>query len=437
MGRFKWVFVAILATAPGVFLRLTGTHIAPAVDALIYGLAIIGASFLLSWGAEVAQHDIPQALALTILALIAVLPEYAVDMYFAFQAGRNPESNYGELALANMTGANRLLIGFAWPVVVFVFWLSSRRHGQRVSEIRLDDAQGVDLVFLGLATLYSFILPFKANLSIFDLIILVTLFGLYAWRASQAHVVEPELIGPAKALGELPRTPRRRTTAGLFAIAAIVIFLVAEHFAEALIDVGTAFNISEFFLVQWLAPLASESPEFIITSLFAWRLQAAAGMGALVSSKVNQWTLLVGTIPLVYSLGAGRVAQLPLSELQQSEILLTAAQSFFAVSIIANLRINLFEAGLLLALFLGQLLIRNSHGIFTATYLILGIFFLFRHRQYLLAVGRGVMTAAGERRQAGGARVYADGKSQNGAEKHHLGVDTPAEAVGKNRVERE
>ena len=143
-------------------------------------------------------------------------------------------------------------------------------------------------------------------------------------------MVEPELIGPAKALGELTRTPRRRTTAGLFASAAIVIFIVAEHFAEALIDVGTAFNISEFFLVQWLAPLESESPEFIITSLFAWRLQAAAGMGALVSSKVNQWTLLVGTIPLVYSLGAGRVAQLPLSELQQSEILLTAAQSFFA-----------------------------------------------------------------------------------------------------------
>ncbi len=68
---------------------------------------------MLSWAAEVAQHDIPQALALTILALIAVLPEYAVDMYFAFQAGRNPGSNYGELALANMTGANRLLIGFA------------------------------------------------------------------------------------------------------------------------------------------------------------------------------------------------------------------------------------------------------------------------------------------------------------------------------------
>jgi hypothetical protein len=56
--------------------------------------------------------------------------------------------------------------------------------------------------------------------------------------------------------------------------------------------------------VQWLAPLASEAPECIITSLFAWRLLGVAGLGALVSSKVNQWTLLVGTIPLVFNLAS-------------------------------------------------------------------------------------------------------------------------------------
>ena len=394
MNRFKWVVVALLAAVPGVGLRLSGAHISPAVASLLFGLAIIGASFLLSWGAEVAQHDIPQALALTILALIAVLPEYAVDMYLAFQAGRNPGSNYGELALANMTGANRLLIGLAWPMIVFLFWLSSRRRGVRVTEVKLDDGQGVELIFLGLATAYSFILPLKATLSIIDMVILVTLFGLYAWRASQANMVEPDLIGPAKALGELPRNPRRWTTAGLFIAAAVVIYLVAEHFAEALIETGATFGINEFFLVQWLAPLASESPEFIITSMFAWRLQAAAGLGALVSSKVNQWTLLVGTIPLVYSFGAGRVSQLQLSELQQSELLLTAAQSFFAVAIIANLRMSLMEAGLVFVLFFGQFFIPGSHTVFTVIYMVLGFVFLFRHRQNLFSIGRRVMSSA-------------------------------------------
>ena len=56
--------------------------------------------------------------------------------------------------------------------------------------------------------------------------------------------------------------------------------------------------------MQWLAPLASEAPECIITSLFAWRLLGVAGLGALVSSKVNQWTLLVGTIALVFNLAS-------------------------------------------------------------------------------------------------------------------------------------
>ncbi len=142
MSRFILVFAAVAATIPGVALSLSDVHINSVVAALVYGLAIVGASFLLSWGAEVAQHDIPQALALTLLALIAVLPEYAVDMYLAFQAGRDPSSNYGELALANMTGANRLLIGIAWPLVVFVFWWSNRRRGMDVREVQLDKSSG-------------------------------------------------------------------------------------------------------------------------------------------------------------------------------------------------------------------------------------------------------------------------------------------------------
>jgi cation:H+ antiporter len=348
---------------------------------------------LLSWGAEVAQHDIPQALALTLLALIAVLPEYAVDMYLAYQAGQDPTSNYGELALANMTGANRLLIGLAWPLVVFVYWWSNRRRGVTVSEVKLQDAQGVELIFLGLATLYSFILPLKANLSVFDTIILVTIFGFYAWRASQAEMIEPELIGPAKVIGELPKRPRQTWTVALFITAGVTIYLVAEHFAEALIETGTTLGIDEFFLVQWLAPLASESPEFIITALFAWRLQASAGLGTLVSSKVNQWTLLVGTLPVVYSLGAGRIDQLQLSERQQSEVLLTSAQSFFAIAVISNLRMTVWEAILLAALFVGQLLIPGSHDIFIVLYMVLGVVFFFRQRRFIAAAGRALISA--------------------------------------------
>ncbi len=241
--------------------------------------------------------------------------------------------------------------------------------------------------------MYSFILPFKSSLSSFDTIFLVTLFGLYAWFASRAEMVEPDLIGPAEAIGVLPTLQRRWATIALFIAAGVTIFLVAEHFAEALIETGATLGIDEFFLVQWLAPLASESPEFIITALFAWRLQAAAGLGALVSSKVNQWTLLVGTIPVVYSLGAGRLIPMPLSETQRSEVLLTSAQSFFAVAVISNLRMSVWEAMFVMILFFGQLLIPGTHTFFTVIYIILGVIFFFRQRNEIIALGRKLWIA--------------------------------------------
>lgn len=103
--------VAIAATIPGILLRVVHPDISPLLMASLTGLAILGASFMLMWACEVAQMDIPQTLALAVVALIAVLPEYAVDMYFTWMAGQHPESNYAHYAIANMTGANRLLIG--------------------------------------------------------------------------------------------------------------------------------------------------------------------------------------------------------------------------------------------------------------------------------------------------------------------------------------
>ena len=75
--------IAVLLTLPGVGLRfIDHTGMSPIVVALLSGIAILGASFLLTWACEVAQMDIPQAVAVAVVAFIAVLPEYAVDMYF-------------------------------------------------------------------------------------------------------------------------------------------------------------------------------------------------------------------------------------------------------------------------------------------------------------------------------------------------------------------
>ena len=122
-----WIALACLISVPWLVVRFfTDFHaLSPTVVALLTGVAILGAAFILSWAAEAFQMDVSQALALALLSLIAVLPEYAVDVVFAWRAASDPTQ--APYAVANMTGANRLLIGIGWSFVVILAWWRSRR----------------------------------------------------------------------------------------------------------------------------------------------------------------------------------------------------------------------------------------------------------------------------------------------------------------------
>jgi len=391
------LLVAFLATAPGLVLRISGGHVSDPVYALLFGLAIVGSAFLLSWAAEVAQLDISAGLAIAVLAFIAVLPEYAVDLVFARKGG-NAYEQFGHvcrsaadvaarveapcsLALANMTGSNRLLIGVGWSMVAFVAWWRWRKQGVAHGSVTLERSHSVELSFLAVATLFSLTLPMKRSITLVDAAVLITVFVVYTVRISRSPAEEPHLVGPAAMLGGLATARRRAVVIGLFVFSAAVILIVAEHFADALVATGETFHISEFLLVQWLAPLASEAPELLVAGLFAWRLNTNAGLGTLVSSKVNQWTLLVGTLPIAFALTSGTLHGLPIIAAQREELLLTAAQSVFAVAILVNLSMSNREAALLFVLFWSQFLIgafvpAHLHGIernvVAAAYLALG-----------------------------------------------------------------
>ena len=349
MTNWLWIGSSALLCFQWIVIHFSGSHPAPELQALSSGVAIFGAAFMLSWAAELAQKDIPQALAIALLALIAVLPEYAVDMYFAWSAGKDPK--YTAFAMANMTGANRLLIGVGWAAVVLTYWLKS---GKRA--IKLEPGHKIEILYLGLATIYSFVLPFKARIDLVDGAVLITIFVLYMRAASRAEHVETELEGPAAMIEGWGESARRLLTAVFFLTSGFTIFIAAEPFAEGLLATGRTFGIEEFILVQWLAPLASESPEFIVAILFALKAQPGTSMGALLSSKVNQWTLLVGMLPVVYAISAGTTGGMHMDSRQVEEVLLTAAQSLFAVVVLVNLSFSLFEATVIFILFSTQLL---------------------------------------------------------------------------------
>jgi cation:H+ antiporter len=399
--------LAILAAVPGSLLGLAelfhlgAPQLAPPLQALLYGMAVVGAAFVLAWAAEAAQLDVSASLAIGVLALIAVLPEYAVGFVFAWKGGNDVEQ-YGasckppdaegasncSLVLANMTGANRLLIGIGWSMIVFIAYWQWRRRGERHEGVKMERTKSVELTYLTIASVYCLTLPLKRTVTLVDAVILVSIFVAYTLRISKAPQTEPDLIGPSAWVGSLGKRARRLSVLGMFVFAGMVILLVAEHFAESLVDTGKQLGVSEFLLVQWLAPLASEAPELLVVALYAWRLKTGEALTAVVSSKINQWTLLVGTLPLVFAIASGSLHGLPVEAAQRQEVLLTAAQTVFAVAILVNLSISLREAFALFGLFwaqfiLGAVVPPSLKGAelmtLSAVYILIGLWLLARH----------------------------------------------------------
>jgi cation:H+ antiporter len=373
----------VALTVPALVLRLSGASPNPVIALALFGMAVVAASFLLAWAAEAAQVDISGGLAIAILAVIAVLPEYFVDLYFAYTAGSNPD--YVAYAAANMTGSNRLLLGLGWSSVVLVaLAVAKKRSGKSVRELTLESGYRVELGFLAIASVVAFFIPLSGQIPLLLGFALLGFFVFYLWKVSRGEVEEPHLLGPAATIGALPKRTRRILVVGLFAFAAVVILACAEPFAHSLIGTGTQLGIDQFLLVQWLAPLASEAPEFIVAILFAVRGNGAAAIGTLISS-VNQWTLLVGSLPLAYLTGGGTTA-LHLDARQIEEFLLTATQTLLGVAALLALRFPRWAAWTLLALFAVQFALPSQ----TARYVLCGIYgaialaALIRNRRHIL-----------------------------------------------------
>ena len=404
------ILAVSLAAIPAPVIRfleesgLAHLDIPHATEAVIFGLAIFAAATLLTWASEVAETEVSAGLALVVLALIAVLPEYAVDLYFAWTAPDNPENAH--LAVANMTGGNRLLVGLAWPAIFLIFYLKTRRNSMPIVP-----GNSVGILFLGVATAYSFIIPIKGNLALYDTFFLFSVFAGYLFISSRAPPKEHSVfVGPALAIASLPRAQRRAWIVAIFLYAAVVIFAAAEPFAESLVESGKSAGIDEFVLVQWVAPLASESPEFILAGMIALRGRYDASMTILISSKVNQWTLLIGSLPLAYSISGGTTSPLDFDARQAEEVFLTAAQSLFAVAILVSLSVNRWEALALGGLFVTQFFFTNSDirlG-YSFAYLILAFIVFIRDIPRIPAFARAVKKTVQEPEEEDGPENHND-----------------------------
>jgi cation:H+ antiporter len=335
-----------------------------ALSALWTFPSILLSAFFVAWGAEAAQFLISQGLALAILAWLQTLPEFAVEAVIAWEAGKDPERAH--LAIANLTGAIRLLLGLGWPMIYFVFAFSARSQrnaGDRLPVIQLEREHSVEVVGLVPPLLYFLIIILRQRITWVDAVVLIGLYVVYLWILTRNPPKAAESLDDAPAVSRWAYRQRgwRRQAAigGLFAVGGLLLYMTAHPFLTSMIALAGLIGINQFFLVQWVAPFLSEFPEFVSTFTWARRVtQAPMALMNIVSSNINQWTILAAMIPLVYGYSHlrnhGAWADFPFDPGQRIEIVLTLLQTALGVMLLANMEFDWLDATALFALWVVQ-----------------------------------------------------------------------------------
>jgi len=350
-------------TLPGLFVRLTGGAIPYPLQLLAYGAAVVSAAFILAWACEAAQADIARGVVVAAVAFVAILPEYIVEMHFAF-TGR------ADYVTANLTGASRLLLGVCVSLPAAVAALPRRWRPERIGPIVLAPAQRIELAILGLAAVWALRPALTGRLTLLDALVLVSLYALYLRRAGTAETEDSSPVGVAAALSALSTGERRRWVCALMAFAAIVILLTAVPFGDAVLGSGALVGISPYLLLQWVVPIATEVPELVVAYVLLTHGRGGESAAVLLAGAVSQYTLAMGTLPIAYAVGAG-AGPLPLAGRERIELFLSVAVALYAVAALVGLRLSRGDTAIMLALFSAQFLLA---AVFTRA--VLGLAFM-------------------------------------------------------------
>jgi cation:H+ antiporter len=345
-----------------------------AISAIWTFPSVILSALIIGWAAESAQFLLSQGLALAILAWLQTLPEFMVEAVIAWEAGIDPQKIH--LVTANFTGSLRLLVGLGWPMIYFttVFFRKRKPGERRWSNIKLEGEHSVEVLGLVPPILYFVIIVIKGTLSIFDSVILFLIYVAYLYVLQKIPPQDKEKI---EDVGRVPRwilkqkpAKRNLAIASLFIFGGIWLYLVAEPFLHSMLALATFLGVSQFIFIQWVSPFLSEFPEKV--TAFNWARtvrKAPMALMNMVSSNINQWTVLVAMIPIVYSISTGKVSAIHFDSHQKVEIFLTIAQSALGMILLVNMEFRWYEALGLFSLWFIQFVIPTLREEITWVYL--------------------------------------------------------------------
>jgi len=315
--------------------------------------SILVAAMLIAWAAESAQFFIAQGFALAILAWLQTMPEFAVEAVLAWK-------QQVPLLMANLTGSLRLLTGLGWPMIYCVAAFFHRRRARApLQRIRLDDHHCVEVIGLLAPLVYFFLVWAKASLHIFDAVVLFAMYAAYLAVLSRMppenveDIEEMELI--PRAIVKARRPVRIAAIAGLFIVGGIIIYYMAEPFLGSLLAISALIGVPSFVFIQWVAPFVSEFPEKVSAFYWARTVQnAPMALMNMVSSNINQWTLLPAFMLVVLSISRGAPTSISFDGRQELEIAMTLGQSLVGMLFLVNMELAWWEATALFSLWAVQ-----------------------------------------------------------------------------------
>jgi cation:H+ antiporter len=351
------IAVAAAFTAPGILVRLSGGAVPPPLQVAAYGAAVVAAAFMLAWATEAAQVDIGHGIVIAVVAFVAILPEYIVELHYAFRG-------QAEYVTANLTGACRLLLGFAVALPAVVALLRGRWGVAPIGPLSLASPHRLELAILAIGSLWTLRGLTRGKLTLLDATVLILLYLLYLRRVAVIGGEGPPPIGVAAQIEALPAAQRKRWVAGLGLYAASVILLTAVPFGDAVLATGTLVGIQPYLMLQWIVPIATEAPELVVAFVLLTHGRGGQSLAVLLAGAVSQYTLALGSVPVAFQLGAG-VGPLPLPGRERIELLLTLGVALYAVGALMMLRLSRGDSALMLLLFSAQFVLPSVFTRFT------------------------------------------------------------------------
>jgi cation:H+ antiporter len=370
------VVLAAGCSGLGVAVHFAGSLIPVQLATIGLGIGVIGAAFMLAWAADAGEAVFSGGLVLAVVALVAVLPEFIIELRFAF-------IQQAELVTANLTGSTRLLLTGAAALPLLMAFLA-RRGGGVAEPLRLAASRRLELAILLIAAVFTIQVAVRGSITIFDGAVLVALYVLYAMRVQGTDDEDPAVVGVAAGLLSLPPRHQRPAITTLLVFAATVIILIANPFADGLLQTGTALGIDPYLLIQSVVPVATEAPEFVVVAVLVVNHRPAQGLALLLASSVSQATLALGSLPFAYLAGGGGIA-LPLAPREQLELGFTIAVSLFVVAALVSLHPERVDAFLLVGVFMVQLIYPTPFIRFGAAFVLIvfAIDLLFARRRLI------------------------------------------------------